>query len=113
MGGIFFIFFKKLVMAGAIVASLGTGAFVTQPQTVNASSYHKVRVTRSITVYHLIRGNSFADTTLGGHLRLHAGRSIYLRPFYHMGKDGYFVHVPGHGSKMYYARTNSSRWYRR
>lgn len=29
-----------------------------------------------------------------------------------MGKDGYFLHVAGHGTTIYYARTNSTHWFK-
>ncbi|GAX01129.1 hypothetical protein C5L25_001954 [Secundilactobacillus silagei JCM 19001] len=103
---------KHYVMIGVAALSLGA-ATTAQPQTANASSYHRAYVTRSITVYHFIWGGSFANSSLGSYLRLHAGRTVHVKPFYHMGKDGYMLHVSGHGSRTYYARTNSSSWYRR
>lgn len=104
---------KNYVMLGVTVLTTGTAFFATQPQTANASSFRRAYVTRSITVYHFIWGDSFATSRLGSHLRLYRGHKIYLKPFYHMGKDGYGVRVSGHGSRLYYARTNSSSWYRR
>ncbi|AWP46703.1 hypothetical protein [Levilactobacillus brevis] len=78
----------------------------------NASYYKRAHVTRNITVYRFIKGSSFATSHLGSSLKLHYGKTIHITPFYHMGKDGYMLKVNGHGSKIYYARTNSSKWFK-
>jgi len=77
----------------------------------SANYYKRAHVTRNITVYKFIKGDCFANNRLGRSLKLHYGKTIHLKPMYHMGKDGYFLKVNGHGSKLYYARTNSSKWF--
>lgn len=79
----------------------------------NASHYKRAHVTKNITVYRFIKGSSFATNRLGKSLRLRHGKTIHIAPFYHMGKDGYMLKVNGHGSKIYYARTNSIKWFTR
>ena len=106
-------YFKKLAMLGITALSLGTAALTTQTQVAEASPYHKARITRNITVYHWIPGTCFANSRTGASHRLYVGQRVRVVPFYHMGKDGYFLHLPGHGSTLYYARTNSSNWFRK
>lgn len=77
-----------------------------------ASYYRHAYVTRPTTVYRFIQGDCFADNRLGKRLHLKHGRSITLAAFYHMGKDGYMLHVKGHGRTVYYARTNSTHWFK-
>lgn len=81
--------------------------------TANASYYKRAHVTKRITVYRFIKGDCFATNRLGKSLKLHRGKKIHIAPFYHMGKDGYMLKVKGHGSKVFYARTNSSKWFKR
>ncbi|ETY73573.1 hypothetical protein [Lactiplantibacillus fabifermentans] len=99
---------RQLVTTLAVMLSLGT-----VPLAANASSYHAAHVTRKITVYRFISGKSFATSRLGKKLSLHKGQKIHVQAFYHMGKDGYMLHVNGHGKTLYYARTNSSKWFKR
>jgi len=87
-------------------------SFLFSGMIANASSYRTAHVSRNITVYRFIQGSSFATSRLGRHLRLKRGHRISITPFYHMGKDGYMLHVKGHGHHLYYARTNSSRWFK-
>ncbi len=95
----------------ALVSAIALTMFIST--SANASYYKRAYVTRNITVYKFIRGDSYATSRLGHHLKLHYGKTIHVAPFYHMGKDGYFLKVNGHGSKLYYARTNSSKWFTR
>lgn len=97
--------FAALVPLVALVAFTGVSA--------NASYYKRARVTKNITVYRFIKGKSFATSHLGSSLKLHYGKTIHITPFYHMGKDGYMLKANGHGSKVYYARTNSTKWFTR
>lgn len=101
--------FKSSLIVLSLATSLVLPANLVSAQ---ASHYRTAHVTRKITVYHWIKGSSFATSRLGAHLRLTKGRKISIMPFYHMGKDGYMLHVKGHGNVVYYARTNSTHWFK-
>lgn len=107
--------FKKSLLIGITAFTFGLSFAAVNSTAQPAISYasaHRARVVRGIRVYHWIWGNSFATSRLGKSIYLHPGKIIHIAPFYHMGKDGYMLHVNGHGSKLYYARTNSSSWFR-
>lgn len=105
---------KKSILVGitALTFGMGFSAINISTQTTVQASAHRAQVVRGIRVYHWIWGNSFATSRLGKSIYLHPGKIIHIAPFYHMGKDGYMLNVNGHGSKLYYARTNSSSWFR-
>lgn len=107
--------FKKSLLIGITAFTFGLSFAAVNSTAQPAISYasaKRARVTHGIRVYHLIWGKSFATTRLGKNIHLHRGQIIHVAPFYHMGKDGYMLHVNGHGSKLYYARTNSSNWFK-
>ncbi|APR08282.1 hypothetical protein FAM21731_02145 [Lentilactobacillus parabuchneri] len=107
--------FRKSILLGITMFTLGLGFTAVnstyQPTTTYASA-RRAHVVHGIRVYHWIWGDSFATSKLGKSIYLHRGQIIHVAPFYHMGKDGYMLHVNGHGSKLYYARTNNSSWFK-
>lgn len=106
------IFTKKIALMAAGVALAAPVFYGANAVTTHASSMRFARVTRTIKVYRFIWGGNFANSRLGKGIRLTPGRHIHIKPFYQMGKDGYMLHVSGHGTRTYYARTNSTSWFR-
>lgn len=96
---------------GFMAISINDSQF-SQDTQVEASSARRAYVTHRIRVYHWIWGKSFATSRLGKSIVLHRGQVIHVGPFYHMGKDGYMLYVNGHGTRLFYARTNSNNWFR-
>ncbi|WP_249662830.1 hypothetical protein [Lentilactobacillus buchneri] len=106
------IFTKKIALMAAGVALAAPVFYGANTVTTHASSMRFARVTRTIKVYRFIWGGNFANSRLGKGIWLTPGRHIHIKPFYQMGKDGYMLHVSGHGTRTYYARTNSTSWFR-
>lgn len=72
-----------LVSAIALTMFISTSA--------NASHYKRAYVTRNITVYKFIRGDSYATSHLGHHLKLHYGKNYPCCALLSYGKGRLFL----------------------
>lgn len=100
--------FKKFLVIGiSLLMLIGVGVGVGSN---NANAAGR-RVRRSITVYRYHPNWAFYHrVSLHSRLRLHRGKYINVKRFYHQDRDGYVLHVYGHRGQ-WYARTNSHYWF--